>query len=85
VLLRDIGTNDLANGITRQAHIPGDLANGFVISMVGKTYFTDSFHDQHLLKEAPLSGKIREFGASAEVGQFWTPITLESGSFLHAD
>jgi len=58
----------LANRIARQIHVPGNLPNRFVIWMVGKANFTNSFHDQHLLKEAPLSGRT-ELEASAEVGQ----------------
>jgi hypothetical protein len=34
--------------------------------------------------KAPLSAKSKELGGYAEVGQFWTPITPENGSFLHA-
>jgi hypothetical protein len=42
--------------------------------MVGKMYFTKSFHDQHLITGAYLSAKSKELGACTEVGKFWTPI-----------
>lgn len=65
--------------------LTGYLPDRFLVPVVSLEDFTDGFHYQHLLSKLLSLDDAKENGGGAEVGQFWTPITPESGSILHAD
>ncbi len=75
----------LLEGVTGQGHLRGNLADGVAVALVGAADLPDGFHVQPLLWEYSSVPKLSERGEGfAEVGPFWTPIRLNTGSLLHA-
>ena len=47
--LGGVGSDDLADGVSGQVEITGNLSDWLVIPVVGKANLSDGFHYQHLL------------------------------------
>jgi hypothetical protein len=84
-LLGNVVSDDLLDGILGQVKLAGYLPDRFLVPVVRLADLSDGFHYQHLLSVLLSLDESKEHGGSAEVGQYWTPITPPNGSLLHAD